>query len=549
MSTAKTGMRGDAPKVTITPPKDKPDDIVIAPKTGKMFEPKAPEKAELKNDEEDPVTAAFVNALLRNAPTEEEMKYVKSWKLDAYRNYSPGEKLVPMFLELFQGGVEKGTTIIDWGCGTGRASKLLYEAGFDVTMVDFAENCLDEEIKELAKDNPRLRFFKQDLTKKCDLESEYGFCTDVMEHIPTEDVDTVLNNILNSSKFVYFQIATVPDGFGAHPDINEPLHLTVENYFEWLKRFHDLASVIIRSEKKSKQVIFYVTGWSSLAFDFADVKVNIPKEQSHEHMRENAKLGLKNVMPYQPQDTEVMMVCGGPSTLEFKDEIIEKREAGMPLITMNGTYKLMLDWGLKPSMFTMIDGREFNERFIYDVPGMTDDCQYFISSHCHPKVFEKVPHERTYMWSVSLSKEDIEIAKEEYGEMYKDWVPCPGGSTVALRTLCLLRMLGFSKIHVYGMDSCNFGEHHAYDQPENDGKQEFEILICPGSEHEKAFNCHGWQVYQAREFMQMIPRALADCDLIVYGDGMISYILNTMAELDENEEVTIFAPKEKERIV
>jgi hypothetical protein len=45
---------------------------------------------------------------------------------------------------------------------------------------------------------------------------------------------------------------------------------------------------------------------------------------------------------------------------------------------MNGSYKLMLDWGLKPSMFTMIDGRKFNERFVYEVPGMTDDCQYFI---------------------------------------------------------------------------------------------------------------------------------------------------------------------------
>jgi SAM-dependent methyltransferase len=272
------------------------------------------------------ITADVIKAILNSAPTEEEMKYRKCWDLPAYRNYAPGEQLIDMFLELFPDGVEEGTTIIDWGCGTGRASKLLYEAGFDVTMVDFAENCLDGEVRELAENNPRLRFVKQDLTKKCDLDAVYGFCTDVMEHIPTEDVDTVLGHILNSSKFVFFQISTVPDGFGGHPDIDDELHLTVENYHEWLKRFSDQATIIIRSEDKPNYVIFYVTGWSEYQFRFADARMNIEKEEQRENMIANAKLDIRPVVPHEPQDTEVMMVCGGPTTLDFKDEIIEKRD-------------------------------------------------------------------------------------------------------------------------------------------------------------------------------------------------------------------------------
>jgi SAM-dependent methyltransferase len=526
MSTAKTGMIGDPPTVTITPP----------PAEKPIREVKSdPPTVTIKEGEEVELTADQVMAIMDNAPTEEEMKYKKCWNVDAYRNYAPGEQLINLFLELFPQGVEEGATIIDWGCGTGRASKLLYEAGFDVTMVDFADNCLDEEIKELAKDNPRLRFFKQDLTKKCDLEADYGYCTDVMEHIPTDDVDTVLGNILNSSKFAFFQIATVPDGFGGHPDIGEQLHLTVENYHEWLKRFNEQSTIIIRSQDEINHVIFYVTGWTNQRFRWADAKLNVSKEKSHENIIANSKLGLRPVRPHQPQDTEVMMVCGGPTTLDFKDDIIAKREAGMPLITMNGTYKLMLDWGLKPSMFTMIDGREFNERFVYDVPGMTDDCQYFISSHCNPSVFDKVPHDRTFLWSVSLSKEDIEVTKEHYGEMYKDWFPCPGGSTVALRTICLLRMLGFNKIHIYGMDSCNFDEHHAYEQKENDNKQEFTMTVGGGTPYEKKFKCNGWHVYQAKEFLAMMPRILMDCDLAVHGDGMIAYMLNTAASMDTSE--------------
>jgi len=440
-----------------------------------------------------------------------------------------------MFLEAV-GEIEEGTTIIDYGCGTGRASRRLFEAGFDVTMLDFAENALDPEVAELAKDNPRLRFVKHDLTKKCDFESDYGFCTDMMEHVPTEDVDTVLSNILLSSKFVFFQISTQPDGFGSHPDIDDDLHLTVENYFEWAARFLQQSVVVIRSEDRPNSVIFYVTGWSQYQFRTSDAKVNIPAEESHEHIIENAKLGLKNVKPHQPQDQEVIMVCGGQSMLDFKEEIIEKRESGMPLITMNGSYGLMMDWGLKPSMLCMIDGREFNERFAYEVDGMTDDCVYMISTHCHPKVFEKLPHDRTYAWHVSLDRAGLAVTKEHYGELYKDVFPCPGGSTVALRSLCLLRMLGLNKVHIYGMDSCNFNDagHHAYDQPENDGRRQFPMTVARGSAQEKQFQCEDWQVFQAREFIQMIPRVLTDCNLAVYGEGLIAYMLNTAAEYGED---------------
>jgi SAM-dependent methyltransferase len=532
MSTAAAGMRGQPPKVTITPP--------TAPDPIKEIKSDPP-TIEIKEGEEVELTENQVRAIMANSPTSEELKYNKCWDLPAYRNYAPGEHLVDMFLEAV-GEVEEGTTIIDYGCGTGRASKKLYEAGFDVTMLDFADNCLDDDIRELSVDNPRLRFVKHDLTKKCDFESDYGFCTDMMEHVPTEDVNTVLSNILLASKFVFFQISTQHDGFGSHPNIDDDLHLTVENYFEWLARFLNQSVVVIRSEDRPNSVIFYVTGWSQYQFRSSDAKVNIPQEESHAHIIENAKLGLKNVRPHQPQDTEVVLVCGGQSLLNFKDDIIAKRESGMPLITINGSYGLMMDWGLKPSMLCMIDGREFNKRFAYQVEGMTDDCVYMISTHCHPRVFDNLPLDRTYAWHVSLDREGVEVTKEHYGEMYEDWFPCPGGSTAALRTLCLLRMLGFNKIHVYGMDSCNFDEkgHHAYEQKENDGRRQFPMTVARGTKWEKEFQCEDWHVYQAREFIQMIPRVLHDCDLAVYGDGAIAYMLNTAAaQAEDGEPLTL----------
>ena len=521
MSTARAGMRGHAPKVTITPPKEQ----VVAPPTGTVFG-KAPELVEPSQE----VMRSIVEA---NMPTDEEIKYTKCWDLPAYRNYAPGEQLVDMFLEA-AGEIPENSTLIDWGCGTGRASKKLYEqTDLDITMVDFCDNALDDDVRELATDNPRLRFVKHDLTEKSDFTSDYGFITDVMEHIPTEDVNKVLANILLSSNQCYFQICTQPDGFGGHPDLDDTLHLTVEGYFSWLQRFLDQAVIVLRSQEQKNNVIFYVCGWGEHLFRWSDAKLNISHEESCSHIIANSKLDIQPIKPHQEQDIEIMLVCGGPSALALKDDIIQKREAGMPLVTVNGSYKLVMDWGLKPSMYCMIDGREFNKRFI-SIPGYTDDCKYVISSHCHPSVFEDLPKDRTYMWTVALAPEEMKVVKEHYGKMYEDFFPCPGGSTVALRTLCLLRMLGFNKIHVYGLDSCNTDKNHAYEQTENDDGRIVEMTVGKGTPHEKIFPMETWHVYQFKEFFEMVPRVLNDCDLAIYGDGAIAYAINNAAELDDN---------------
>jgi hypothetical protein len=355
-----------------------------------------------------------------------------------------------------------------------------------------------------------------------------------MEHIPPEDVFRVLNNILLCSKKVFFQICTEHDHFGHHPDIGEPLHLTVENYFWWLQQFHDQATVVLRSSQKANSVLFYVTGWSKPYFRDSDVSLNVDEDLQNANIIANSKLNLPHIKPHQPQDTEVMLVCGGPTVLDFKDEIIERREDGMPLITVNGSFNMVIDWGLSPSLQCMIDARDFNRRFVVpQFPGYTDNTKYIMSTQCDPKAFVGLPEDRTYLWSVSLDRRAMETTKEHCGEMYKDWFPCAGGSTVALRAISLLRMLGLSKIHVYGLDSCNFPDrHHAYEQPENDGGNTREMIVGEGTEREKVFQCENWHVYQAKEFIQSMPRLLKDVDLIVYGDGMIAYMIKTMAAED-----------------
>ncbi len=138
---------------------------------------------------------------------DEKVKYLRCWDHPDYRKWSPGEQCVDLFLETAE--PEEGETLVDWGCGTGRASKKLWENGLDVTLVDFAANCLDDEVKEVVDRGDCIRFIEHDLSEPIALKSDYGYCCDVMEHIPPEDVEKVLRTILENSLHVFFQIPTV----------------------------------------------------------------------------------------------------------------------------------------------------------------------------------------------------------------------------------------------------------------------------------------------------------------------------------------------------
>lgn len=168
-------------------------------------------------------------AMYNTPPTdlEERDKYRLMWQFDGYRGFSPGEQLVEQFIDI----IRPTGLIVDFGCGTGRASLALSKLGHEVVLVDFADNCRDEEALDLP-------FLEWDLTHPCPLTAPYGICTDVMEHIPLKDVDTVLKNIMNSAKTCFFQISTVQDVYG--DVIGQRLHHTVRPFEWWKYKFHEL---------------------------------------------------------------------------------------------------------------------------------------------------------------------------------------------------------------------------------------------------------------------------------------------------------------------
>jgi hypothetical protein len=176
-------------------------------------------------------------------------KYIKAWSYEGYRGYSPGEYAISTYIGECN---PKRTTIIDFGTGTGRGALALYNLGFEVTMVDIADNCLDRKVADKLGRNLVIG----NLWEHLDLpRADEGYCTDVMEHIPPEHVEAVVKNIMGLCKRAFFQICLVEDKFGEV--IGEQLHLTVES-FDWWKDLLSRHGAIISCGDMDENGWFYI---------------------------------------------------------------------------------------------------------------------------------------------------------------------------------------------------------------------------------------------------------------------------------------------------
>lgn len=473
-----------------------------------------------------------VTETVRQRPPEREI-YRALWSTSDYRKVAPGESCVREFLMTARPRL--GATIADLGCGTGRASLLLalpppMGASLKVTMVDFADNCLDDDIRNmLLTQKESIKFIEADLSEGIPLTTQYGFCTDVMEHIQTQDVNRVLNNCLMACQHVFFNISTVDDVFGG--TIGHPLHLTVRPYAWWLQKFRDRECVIHWSRDYGDHCAFYVSAWQTGKTITDAGSLNIAEEQAKKNVEHNCAQGWLQVQPHDVSTDELMILGGGPSLNQFEDDIRKKRAEGVKLITLNGTYNWCIERGIVPSAQVVVDARPHNARFTHPV---IDGCKYLICSQCDPSVLEGLPHERTYLWHTGAELHHEILNKAYDGKWW--WVP--GGSTVLLRAIPLLRMLGFRRYHLYGCDSCTIdeGNHHAYQQKENDG----EILLpTMTSTSDRVFQTTVWQASQAAEFIDLMKLLGDEIEIEIYGDGLLAHILKTGAELAAQDEFNL----------
>ena len=160
----------------------------------------------------------------------EQRKYEKVWRDPRYAMHSPGAELVKLFRELCP---EEGT-LLDLGCGTGAAGAQLSVLGYGVGLMDFVD-----ARRHFATALP---FTRQNLWGKWHIPVDYGYCCDVLEHIPPERLNDVLRRISASCERCFFGVHFRHDVFGPTL-LGEPLHLIVQPFTWWRDKLGELGEV------------------------------------------------------------------------------------------------------------------------------------------------------------------------------------------------------------------------------------------------------------------------------------------------------------------
>lgn len=248
-----------------------------------------------------------------------------------------------------------------------------------------------------------------------------------------------------------------------------------------------------------------------------------------QQVNHNIRLGFRQVKPHNINPNMAILVCGGPSLELTKEALIRSSWAGGKIICVNGAYNWCIENNLKPSACVLLDARETSVRFLEkDVFG----CRYLLASQCHPKAFEICRDRDVLIWhACSGGDQEVEVINEFY---FGHTFPVTMGTTVGIRSISLLRMLGFNKIQIFGLDSCWLDDkNHAYDQKENENDKIIPVWLRPDGRDDKAqrFLCSPWMIKQAEDFLELIKERGNLFELSVYGPGLIATMLRTGAEI------------------
>jgi len=261
-----------------------------------------------------------------------------------------------------------------------------------------------------------------------------------------------------------------------------------------------------------------------------DIDVNVSEDILLDHVRQNIKRCLPQAMPYLPNLQPIALVCGGPSLSLTEKELVKLTWSGVKVACVNGSYQWCIERNIKPSVMIMLDARQFNSRFVAEpVPG----CRYLLAGQCHPDAFATCEDRDVTIWHACSGQPEFELLKQHYGD--EAFFPITLGTTVTLRAISLLRLLGFQSFHIFGLDSCWLKDrHHAYEQKENDKEVVRDVYLVPKDREDLTrgpFICSPWQVKQALDFQQLVRERGDTFQLDVRGPGLIAAIMEIASHL------------------
>jgi len=178
----------------------------------------------------------------------------------------------------------------------------------------------------------------------------------------------------------------------------------------------------------------------------------IPDEKVLENISETAKIDLPIFKKCEPRSGAMVFVAGGPTLLNYLDEISARKKAGEYIITSNHTHDFMIEKGIIPDACLIMDPKERVKDY---VKKPHKDCTYYCATVVVPQVMENLKGFNVVKVLVAygIENKDIDLQHRLYPNVpAKSYLI--GGTMTPLRAMPFATMHGFSKIEYYGFDSC-----------------------------------------------------------------------------------------------
>lgn len=249
------------------------------------------------------------------------------------------------------------------------------------------------------------------------------------------------------------------------------------------------------------------------------VQANVSEDILHANVRSALRRNCQWLKPGQFADTAVI-VGGGPSLAENLFYVRGMQLAGARVYATGNAYGYLAAQGIRADAHILLDARPENLEFV-----PTESCPKYYASQCHPSVLEAAGPD-LICWHAAMTCYQSLIERE-----HPDAVSLGGGTTVGMKALSLVYLLGHRHLRLFGFDSCYRESHHAYAQPLNNSERVLEVTMGG-----QKFRCAPWMITQAEEFKEIAPVLVScGCVLRVYGDGLIPHLASLMKPRDVDE--------------
>lgn len=221
----------------------------------------------------------------------------------------------------------------------------------------------------------------------------------------------------------------------------------------------------------------------------------------------------------------IAIVGGGPSLKNNLDQLRKYKN----IMACGSVHDYLLENNIIPNWCVICDPEEIMAEYI-SKPCL--DTDYLVASHCHKAVFDKLEHNKVFLWHAGGSPDQ----NKQFGFPDNDFI-IGGGCTVGTRAIVLaMTGFGFYDQALFGFDSCLDGEqHHAYEFKDSSKESLGSIyevkLDYPDS---PTFKVAGYMLAQVQDFQKICKIYSGKLNTKVIGGGLIAAIIEN-AEKQYNE--------------